>query len=259
MENPVHCTTDGNEAIVTIDRPDSLNALSTTVHDQLYEIFSSLDDGNTTTIRLRSAGTKAFVAGADLDEIDGMSVREFERFQRNSRQTIDSIEAHPAVIIAEVTGIAYGGGCELALASDIVVADSNSKFAVPEVTLGLIPGGGATQRLPRIVGPNKAIEMLTTGEPISGTEAHTFGFVNHVVEDPDEVTRKAEAIAESIDSNAPRAVRAGKRLVREGMESSLPTGLSYEHETTFNLYQTDDAEEGIRAFVEDREPSFEGQ
>jgi len=258
MGNPVEYTSDGRAAIVTIERPDSLNALSTTVHDQLYEAFGSLED-EVTVIRLRSAGTKAFVAGADLEEIDGMDIEEFKRFQRNSRNTIDFIEEHPAVVIAEVTGLAYGGGCELALASDIVIADANARFAVPEVTLGLVPGGGATQRLPRIIGPNKATEMLTTGEPISGSEAKSLGLVNHVVDEPREVEDKAETVAGSITENAPLAVREAKRLVNEGLEASLQTGLSYEHEVTFSLYQTEDATEGIEAFTEDRDPSFQGQ
>ena len=258
MSDPVMFETDGRQATVTVRRPDSLNALSTTVHDQLYEAFDSLED-DILAVRLRSAGTKAFVAGADLDEIHGMSLEEFKQFQWNSRQTIDAIEAHPAVVIAEVTGLAYGGGCELALASDIVVADEDARFAVPEVTLGLVPGGGATQRLPRIVGPNKAKEMLTTGDPISGSTAHTYGLVNHVIDEPGAVEERAKSIADSIAENAPLAVREGKRLVDEGLEASLPTGLSYEQEVTFTLYQTEDAKEGIQAFAEDREPSFRGE
>lgn len=243
---------------VTIDRPDQLNALNSDVHDALYDALERFEQEELSTVIIRSAGDRAFIAGADLKEIDGMDLRSFIEYQKNGRKLNDYIASHPAIVIAAVDGLAYGGGMEVALAADVVVASENATFALPEVTLGLVPGGGATQRLPRIAGKNLAIEMLTTGEPIDAERAAAAGIVNHVVE-TDAVRETAAELAETISANAPLAVREAKRLVNEGLEASLETGLSFEQEVTFQLYETDDVTEGIRAFKEDRDPEFTGE
>lgn len=253
----VHAETDGRIGTVTIDRPEKLNALTSGINTALREAFEELD-GEVDAIVLRSAGDRAFVAGADIEEIHDRTAREFEQFQRNGRETNDTIANHPAIVIAAVRGIAYGGGFELALAADMVVAGEGAEFATPETKLGLVPGGGATQRLPRVVGPNKAKELLTTGEPIPAGEAERQGLVNRVVPD-DEVEEAARSLADDVAENAPLAVRRVKQLVDEGLEMSLEGALSYEQEATFTLYGTEDAEEGIASFVEDREAEFSGQ
>jgi len=258
MSSPVDVELEEEVGIITINRPEQLNTLTTEVNDLLFEHLRELKEIGVTVIILETAGDRAFVAGADLKEIHGMSDQEFEAYQKNARQTNDLIREHPALVVAAVDGLAYGGGCELALVSDVVVADESAKFAVPEVKLGLVPGGGATQRLPNVVGPKKAKEMLTTGEPISATEAKERGLVTRLVE-PGEASEAARNLAAKITSNAPLAVREAKRLVNSSRDTPMETGLSYEQEVTFTLYNTEDTQEGIEAFIDDREPSFKGE
>jgi enoyl-CoA hydratase len=248
---------DGDIGTVTIDRPEQLNALNTKINDDLRAAFAELE-GETNVVILRTEGDRAFVAGADLEEIADLTNQEFMQFQKNGRATNDAIAAHDAQVIAAVDGLAYGGGFELALAADMIVAETGAKFAVPEIKLGLLPGGGATQRLSRIVGTNKAKEMLVTGQPISAEEAEILGLVNRLVEDAAAET-EARDLAETIVSRAPIAVREAKRVVDQGIEAPLPTALSYEQEVTYQLFDSRDAKEGIEAFIDDREPEFEGR
>jgi enoyl-CoA hydratase len=257
MSEHVHCERTEHAHVVTIDRPDKLNALNTEIEDALYAEFERLAEEDATVVVIRTEGD-AFIAGADLKEIRGMSTREFVEYQKNARETHDYIATHPAVVIAAVDGLAYGGGFEIALAADMIVAGTDATFAVPEVKLGLVPGGGATQRLPRLVGKNRAKELLTTGNPIDADEARMLGLANRVVP-TEEVDEAAQELAAEIDTNAPLAVKEAKRLVNEGTEAALDTGLSYEQEVTFTLYQTADAAEGIDAFAEKRDPEFTGE
>jgi enoyl-CoA hydratase len=257
MSEHVRTETEGRIGTVTIDRPEKLNALTGGMNTAIREAFEELEE-EVDAIVLRSAGDRAFVAGADIEEIHDRTAAEFEAFQKNGRKTNDTIADHSAVVIAAVSGIAFGGGFELALAADMVVAGEGAEFATPEVKLGLVPGGGATQRLPRVVGPNKAKELLTTGESISAAEARDLGIVNRVVPD-DGVDEAARSLADDVAENAPLAVRRAKRLVDEGLEMSLDGALSYEQEVTFTLYSTEDASEGIESFVEEREAEFSGR
>jgi enoyl-CoA hydratase len=257
MSEHVRTETDGRIGTVTIDRPEKLNALTSEMNTAIREAFENFD-GDVDAIVLRSAGDRAFVAGADIGEIHDRTAAEFEAFQKNGRETNDTIAGHSAIVIAAVTGIAFGGGFELALAADMVVAGEGASFAAPEVKLGLVPGGGATQRLPRVVGPNRAKELLTTGESISAAEARDVGLVNRVVPEG-EVDEEAQSLAGSVTENAPLAVKRAKRLVDEGLEMSLDAALSYEQEVTFTLYGTEDASEGIESFVEEREAEFSGR
>jgi enoyl-CoA hydratase len=257
MTDDLTITRDGPIGEIHIDRPDSLNALTTEINTGIYDALAEFERDDVRVVLVTSAGDRAFVAGADLKEIQGMSNRAFVTYQKNGRRTNDAIESYPGVVVAVVDGIAYGGGFEVALAADMIVAAESAEFAVPEVKLGLVPGGGATQRLPRAVGANRAKEMLATGEPIDATAAKTHGLVNRLTSgDPHD---EAVALAEEICDNAPLAVREAKRLVDEGMDSCLETGLSLEQEVTFTLYDTADASEGIDAFVEKREPEFTGE
>lgn len=249
---------DGPIGMITIDRPDQLNALNTQVVDELYSALADCEEGDVTVIVLQTTGNRAFVAGADLKEVAEFSNQEFIAFQKNSRKTNDYIADHPALVIAAVDGLAYGGGFELALASDIIVAEAEAQFAVPEIKLGLIPGGGATQRLPRVVGTNKAKELLATGNPISATEAESLGLVNRLVQSGN-ADEEAVNLAEEITDRAPLAVREVKRVVDQGVEAPDEIGLSLEQSVTYELYDSADAEEGITAFIEKRDPSFTGE
>lgn len=249
---------DGAVGTITIDRPDQLNALNTQIVDDLYDALESCESAGLTAVLLRTTGDRAFVAGADLKEIAELSNQEFIAYQKNSRKTNDYIARHPAQVVAVVDGLAYGGGFELALAADMIVAEEDARFAVPEVKLGLIPGGGATQRLPRVVGTNKAKELLATGQPISASEAESLGLVNRLAESG-EGDVAARNLAKEMTAQAPLAVREAKRVVDQGMEASLETGLSFEQSVTYELFDSADTQEGIAAFIEDRDPSFTGE
>lgn len=249
---------DGEVGTVTIDRADKLNALNTDVLQDLEAAFETLED-EVRGVILRTVGDRAFVAGADLTEFDEMADQtDFLEFIRLQNRVNDYIEAHPALIVSAVDSLAYGGGFELVLATDLIIADVDAEFGLPEVGRGFVPGGGGTQRLPRTVGPNKAKEMLTTGNPISADEGRELGLVNGVVEDGDVEGAARDLIAEAM-KNAPLAVEEAARLVDEGMDASLDTAMGYEQAVTAYLYTTEDVTEGLTAFKEKREPEFSGE
>ncbi|MFA9517901.1 enoyl-CoA hydratase/isomerase family protein [Halopenitus sp. H-Gu1] len=246
---------DDGIANITIDRPDKLNALNATVLTELRDAFQAVEteaDG----VVLETAGDRAFVAGADIAMFEEMSNQtEFMEFVRLQNRVNDYIEDHPALVVAAVDGLAYGGGLELVLATDLVVAAPEVPFGVPEVSLGFVPGGGGTQRLPRVIGPNKAKEMIVTGNPISAEEAHDLGLVNRIAE-TDTVQQAARDLIGEAQENAPLAIEEAIRLVNEGMDASLDAAKQYEQAVAAYLYTTEDTAEGIRAFTEDDEPDF---
>lgn len=243
---------------ITIDRPDSLHALSKTILSELADAFDRLERESVRTIVLDSTGDTAFMAGADLKELHEMdSAREFSSFLDRQNGVHDLMGSHPAYIIAAVDGIAYGGGFELALAADMIVADADASFALPEVSRGMIPGGGGMQRLARIVGVPKAKELVATGTPISAETAADLGVVNRVA-DETPVREAAEELSDEILSNAPRAVETTKRSLRRGPDAPLDQAVERDQESVTALYSLPEAAEGIAAFVEDREPEFEG-
>jgi enoyl-CoA hydratase len=198
------------------------------------------------------------VAGADLKEIKEMSDREFQTAKKKTRTTNDAIAESSVIVIAAVDGLAYGGGFELALASDLIVAEKGATFALPECKLGLLPSGGGTQRLSRIVGPNVAKELLVTGDSFDADRAYQLGIANRLVDDG-EADSEARDLAETMCERAPLAVEAAKSVVNEGLEASLDTALALEQEVAFTLYNTEDTDEGIKAFLEKREPQFSGR
>lgn len=249
---------DGDVATITIDRPHKLNSLNTDVLHALEAAFESVED-EARAVLLRTAGSRAFVAGADIKMFDEFSSQtEFMKFIRLQNRVNDYVEAHPAVVVSAVDGLAYGGGLELVLATDLVVADAETEFGLPEINLGFVPGGGGTQRLPRVVGPNKAKEMIITGDPITAEEGRELGLVNRVVNDGDVKTTALDLIDDAM-RKAPLAVEEALRLVDKGMDASLDTALQYEQAVTAYLYTTEDNTEGIRAFNENRDPEFEGR
>ena len=258
MADFVHHSIDGDRGTVTIDRDERLNALGTPVLTGLAAAFDALADAGVRVVIIETAGDRAFVAGADVKEFDDMTDRQaFVEYLHLQADVNEQIERHPAIVIAAVDGLAFGGGFELALACDMIVATDDATFGFPEVGLGLVPGGGGTQRLPRIVGPNKAKELVTTGTPIDADEAMSLGVVNRIATD-DDVVGTAEELAGEITENAPLATRDAAELVDRGLDASLPTALAYEREVVFKLFGTDDATEGLEAFVDKRDPEFTG-
>jgi enoyl-CoA hydratase len=244
--------------ILTFNRPDKLNALSTPMLEELERALEEArEDESTRVVILTGAGDRAFVAGADIGEYAKQTDEAFDAFQRFCRRLFDAIDTFPDPVIGAVNGYALGGGFEIALCCDILIASSTARFGLPEGLLGLCPGGGGTQRLTRAAGPFVAADMLVSARRLSAEEAVQVGIVAEMVA-PEELLDTALAKAGAIVKGAPLAVREMLGLVRVAMETPLAEGLDREHEALLRLRRTADAAEGVRAFVEKREPRFEG-
>ena len=249
----------GAIAYVTVNRPKVLNALSRATWEELRSAFEDARaDPTVRGIILSGAGDKAFIAGADISELAHATAVEAEESSRYGQAVLDFIESLGKPVIAAVNGFALGGGCETAMACTIRVASERAKFGQPEVKLGLIPGGGGTQRLPRLVGKGRAMQLILSGETISAAEAHRIGLVNEVVPAAD-LMRRAEAILGQILSNAPLAVKFSMEAVNQGLETSQSSGLSLEAISFGLCAGTEDKHEGTRAFLEKRAPQFQGR
>jgi enoyl-CoA hydratase len=246
-------------AFVTVNRPKKLNALNRATIGELRTCFEQLAaDAEVRAVILTGAGEKAFVAGADIEELAAQSPVEGKEYARTGQATLNLIENLGKPVIAAVNGYALGGGCELAMACTLRIASENAKLGQPEVKLGLIPGYGGTQRLPRLVGAGRALQMLLTGEQVSAQEALRIGLVNEVVAAADLLPR-AEAVARAILANAPLAVRYATEAVNRGLNMTLPEGLFLEA-TLFGMScATEDMKEGTRAFLEKRAARFGGR
>src|SRR5437773_3861422 len=218
----------GPIAYVTLNRPKVLNALNQRTWENLRTAFEDArDDAAVRGVILTGAGDKAFVAGADISELAHVTAVEAQESSSFGQAVLDLIENLGKPVIAAVNGFALGGGCETAMACTIRVASENARFGQPEVKLGLIPGGGGTQRLPRLVGKGRALQLILSGETISAQEAYRIGLVNEVVP-PVQLIARAEAILNEIFSNAPLAVKSSLQAVNDGMESTLAEGLALE-------------------------------
>jgi enoyl-CoA hydratase/carnithine racemase len=249
----------GAIAYVTVNRPTVLNALDTPTWMDLRTAFE--DAHKDTTVRgviLTGAGNKAFIAGADINELAHSTAYEAEQASRFGQDVLDLIENLGKPVIAAVNGFALGGGCETAMACTIRIAVDTAKFGQPEVALGLIPGGGGTQRLPRLVGKGRALQLILSGEMIGAEEAYRIGLVNEVVPAADLITR-AEAILRKIAANAPIAVRFALEAANKGSETSQSTGLLLEASYFGLCAATEDKNEGTSAFLEKRAPQFHGR
>lgn len=248
----------GRVATLTINRPNKLNALSETIRAELLDHLRDLAaNGDVRVVILTGAGEKAFIAGADIADFDGRAP--FDQFQiMTGANVFDAMEAFPKPVIAAINGFCLGGGCELAMACDIRIASAKAKLGQPEVNLGLLPGGGGTQRLPRLVGLGTAYKLLFTGDMIRADEALRIGLVDEVVE-PDQLMTRVREIAETIASKSPVALRLIKEAVRASVRSPLDEGLQHER-TLFGLaFSSDDMKEGVKAFLEKRKPEFKGR
>jgi enoyl-CoA hydratase len=249
----------GAIAYVTLNRPTVLNALNQRTWENLRTAFEDArDDAQVRGVILTGAGDKAFIAGADISELAHVTAVEAQESSSFGQAVLNLIENLGKPVIAAVNGFALGGGCETAMACTIRVASEHAKFGQPEVKLGLIPGGGGTQRLPRLVGKGRALQLILSGEMISAQEAYRIGLVNEVVPAADLITR-AEAILKQIFSNAPLAVKFSLEAVNKGMETSQAEGLSLEASLFGLCAGTEDKKEGTSAFLAKRAPQFQGR
>jgi enoyl-CoA hydratase len=251
-------TKKGNIAYVTVNRPKVLNALNTPTWKDLRTAFENArDDDAVRGVILTGAG-KAFIAGADIGELAQVTAFEAEQSSRFGQNVLDLIENLGKPVIAAVNGFALGGGCETALACSIRIAIDNAKFGQPEVKLGLIPGGGGTQRLPRLVGKGRALQLILSGDMIGAQEAYRIGLVNEIVPEAELITR-AEAILAKIASNAPIAVKFALEAANKGLDTSQGEGLLLEASYFGLCAATEDKREGTSAFLEKRAPRFQGR
>jgi enoyl-CoA hydratase/carnithine racemase len=248
----------GAIAYVTVNRPKVLNALNTPTWKDLRTAFEDArDDAAVRGVILTGAG-KAFIAGADIGELAQVTAFEAEQSSRFGQDVLDLIENLGKPVIAAVNGFALGGGCETAMACTIRIAVDNAKFGQPEVKLGLVPGGGGTQRLPRLVGKGRALQLILSGEMIDAQEAYRIGLVNEIVPAAELITR-AEAILRKIATNAPIAVKFALEAVNKGLETSQGEGLLLEASYFGLCAATEDKKEGTNAFLEKRVPNFRGR
>jgi enoyl-CoA hydratase/carnithine racemase len=249
----------GQILIVTINRPDRMNALDRETLASGAKLIENLHfDKDVRVVILTGAGDRAFCAGADLKEREGMTMSDVRKYIRTIRDTFTNIENLPMPVICAINGVALGGGLELALACDIRIASENAKLGLTEVTLGIIPGGGGTQRLPRLIGRGKAKEMLFLGQRLTAQEAFDFGLINRVTTQ-DKLLDVAIEIAEKIVNNSPIALQQAKIAVNHGMEVELNKGLEIESEAYEVCIPTKDRLEALAAFKEKRKPVFKGE
>jgi len=251
---------DDHILLVTLNRPDVANALNTRMVLELVEVFEALsvDLENLRAVIITGHGDKAFCAGGDLKERNGMSDESWQAQHVIFERMVRAIMGCPIPVLAAVNGAAYGGGCEIAAASDFVYAASTARFALTEVTLGIMPGSGGTQNLARAVGERRAKELILSGLPFTAEQAEVWGLVNRVVE-PAELLEATLAIARRIAGNGPIAVRQAKQAIHRGLQMSLWDGLAFEIEAYNRLVPTEDRREGVRAFNERRKPVFQGR
>ena len=241
---------------LTVSRPEALNALNIDVIQELDDnLKDCINDDKVGVIILTGEGDKAFIAGADIKKMKTMNRDEAYDFGSKGQNLTKTIETSPKPVIAAVNGFALGGGCEISLACHIRVASENAKFGQPEVLLGILPGWGGTQRLPRIVGYGIANEIITTGKMISASEAHRIGLANHMVVTA-ELIPKCEEIAEEILKNGPNAIAQSLLCIRQSMGMEINSGLEFEVDRFSELFETDETKEGLSAFVEKRKPKF---
>ena len=250
---------DNGVLVVTINRPEKLNALNAKTINELGQVMQEArTDATVRVVIITGAGEKSFVAGADISELAVQTPVSGREHARLGQTVFDRIESLGKPVIAAVNGFALGGGCELAMACTIRLAADTARFGQPEINLGLIPGYAGSQRLPRLVGRGRALELLLTGMQIGADEAHRIGLVNRVVPAAQLMT-EARALAETLASKAPVAVRYILDAVAGGLEMSMQDAQVYEATLFGLIFTTDDMREGTRAFLEKRKASFQGR
>ena len=247
---------DGPVATVTLNRPQALNALNAALLGELVDALTRLDADEAVRCIVITGNERAFAAGADIKEMaDASSV---DMLRRNALARYDAVRKIAKPIIAAVSGWALGGGCELAMACDMIVASETARFGQPEINIGIMPGAGGTQRLTRALGKARAMELILTGDYLSAHEAHARGLVNRVAP-PELYLEEAQKLARRIAAQPPVAVRLAKDAVFKAQDLSIEEGLDYERRVFYLLFATEDQKEGMAAFVEKRPPTWKGR
>ena len=248
----------GRVAVITINRPQKLNALNIQTRAEGAAALEELrEDESVRVVVITGAGEKAFVAGADIGEFEGRTAVT-QRDVMLGRSLFTAVDTFPKPVIAMINGFCLGGGCELALSCDIRVASETARFGQPEINLGIIPGGGGTQRLTRLVGEGKAMELILTGDMIDAQTAYNLGLVNMVVPAAD-LEAKTLELANRIADKSPVALRMAKEAVKTAARSGLDEGLRREVDLFALTFSSEDKNEGVRAFLEKRKPDFKGK
>ena len=247
---------DGPVATVTLNRPKALNALNAALMAELTDAMTRLDHDEAVRCIVLTGNERAFAAGADIKEMAGASA--VDMLGRSTLSGFDAVRRLTKPIIAAVSGFALGGGCELAMACDMIVASETARFGQPEINIGVIPGAGGTQRLTRQLGKARAMELVLTGEYMDAREAHARGLVNRVVP-PELYLEEACKLARKIAGQAPVAVRMAKDAVLKAQDLSIEEGLDYERRLFYLLFATEDQKEGMAAFIEKRPPQWKGR
>ncbi|MEW6777300.1 MAG: enoyl-CoA hydratase-related protein [Bdellovibrionota bacterium] len=246
-------------SLLTVSRPEALNALNPKVLENLERTLTDLEkDNSLRALIVTGAGEKAFVAGADIASMKGYTDKDGKKLAELGHRVFGKLADFPRPTIAAVNGFALGGGLELALSCDVLLASEKARLGLPEVTLGLIPGWGGTQRLLLRVGPGKAKEMIFSGDPIKADEAFRIGLADRLVA-PEKLLDEAKALAATIASRGPEAIRRAKQAVATGLKGGLEAGLAMERKLFADCFTTQDTAEGIAAFLEKRKANFQGE
>jgi len=248
----------GGIAIVKVNRPEALNALNETVIEELSDVFGEIEADDSIGVAILTGEGRSFVAGADIAAMKEMTAIEGRAFMLKGQAMMQKIESLGKPVIAAINGFALGGGCELAMACDFRFASEKAKFGQPEVSLGIIPGFGGTQRLPRLVGKGMAKLLIYSGEMITAGEAKAIGLVERVYP-PEELLAETEKFAGLILSKAPIAVASAKAAINNGMNADLPTGIAFEAEASVAPFGSEDRIEGMGAFLEKRTAAFKNK
>lgn len=244
--------------VLTVNRPEKLNALNEQVRSDVLEALAQLEtDDSVGALVITGAGEKAFIAGADISEFEGRSPMD-QRYAMRQPRIFDAMAAFPKPVIAMINGFCLGGGCELAMSCDIRVASDRAKLGQPEINLGLIPGGGGTQRLPRLVGSGHAMRLILSGEMIGATEAQQIGLVDLVVPH-DELRAETLKLAGKIAAKSPLTLKLAKQAIRASQRLSIEDGLLYERDLFCLCFSTEDMKEGVTAFLEKRPADWKGR
>ena len=246
----------GSVGLVTLNRPEARNALNNQLLHELINALEDFDNDDAVGALVVTGNEKAFAAGADIKEMADKSMSEIR--DKDHLAVFDQITKIRKPVVAAVSGWALGGGCELALSCDMIVASETAQFGQPEITIGVIPGAGGTQRLVHAVGKSLAMEMILNNRTLSAQEALQFSLVNRVVA-TEQYLAEALKLAEEIAARAPLAVRAAKKMIDQAFELSLSEGLGQERQEFYNLFATEDQKEGMKAFVEKRQPIWKGK
>jgi enoyl-CoA hydratase len=242
--------------LITLNRPQALNALNNQLMREVMDALEIFDKDDSIGAMVITGNEKAFAAGADIKEMADKSM--MDMMDRDHVAVFGRIRTIQKPVIAAVSGWALGAGCEVAMACDMVIASESAKFGQPEITIGVIPGAGGTQRLTRAVGKVIAMEMILNNRTLSAQEAYQFGLVNRVVAVENYLDESLK-LADEIASRAPLAVRAAKKMINQSYELSLAEGLAEEKQAFYNLFASEDQKEGMKAFIEKRKPEWKGQ